>query len=156
MDSAVSLDVLDESTARRLEHAAKLLIDLDQLVELVRQSLPLAKPWQRHLVDQLANAQRHLQVLRMTVSMRRHDSEILSAAAAARLACRQACVAAAASRADLTKKASLRLIADMATKVESALRESFETATGGAPEVARDLMRVQAETRHRGAVERAH
>lgn len=96
---------------------AKSLADLDELVALVARGLPRAKPWQRLLGNQLFEIDRALQVLRMTMVMDRADAEILAAAEVLCAECRKARTAIASSRSDLTTKAAVRLIVDLASKV---------------------------------------
>jgi len=96
---------------------AKSLADLDELVALVGRGHPRAKPWQRLLGNQLFEIDRALQVLRMTMVMERADAEILAAAEVLCAECRKARTAIASSRSDLTTKAAVRLIVDLASKV---------------------------------------
>jgi len=116
---------LDEATQRKLEHAAKLLIDLEDLLRLLGKSLPLSKPWQRLLSSHLAAAETQRQVLRMTVVMRRKNSEILEAAKTLQMTCRKANASTMTSRADAHTKLTMRLMVDLSIKVEAALRDCF-------------------------------
>ena len=102
-----------------LRSLGKVILDLTELVRLVPASLPAAKPWQRQLIAELSDADRLIQVLRMTVSMERPDHEIREAAMAVRVACRKASATAASSRSDATTKAAAKLIADMATRMHA-------------------------------------
>lgn len=94
--------------------AVKLITDLDDLVDLMRRGLTVAKPWQRRLAVDLAELDRLMQVLRLTVSLERPDQEILAAATELSIACRRAVSSQSGTRADHTTRAALALVADLA------------------------------------------
>ncbi|MFH7043933.1 hypothetical protein ABT392_16670 [Paucibacter sp. JuS9] len=112
-----------------LAAVAKSIGDLDELVTLIGRGLSRAKPWQRQLGNQLAEIDRLLQILRMTVAMERADAEILGAADVLCAQCRKAGTLIVGSRSDLTTKAAVRLIADLANKV----RHELKLAQGHGP-----------------------
>lgn len=101
---------------------AKAITDLDDLVRLTLGGLSRAKPWQRKLADALADVDCVMQVLRMTISMERNDSEILAAADALAASCRRAVGVVTGSRADLVTLTSLRLATDLAERFQAELR----------------------------------
>lgn len=101
---------------------AKSIGDLDELVALVGRGLPRAKPWQRLLANQMIEVDRALQVLRMTVVMERADAEILAAAEVLCAECRQTGAAVVGTRSNLTTKAAIRLIADLANNIRRGLQ----------------------------------
>lgn len=101
---------------------AKAITDLDDLVRLTLGGLSRAKPWQRKLADALADVDRLMQVLRMTISMARNDSEILAAADDLAASCRRAVGVVTGSRADLVTLTSLRLATDLAERIQAELR----------------------------------
>lgn len=108
----------------RLEAIAKAIGDLDDLVGLINRALPRAKPWQRQLSSHLADVDRTIQILRMTVAMERSDTEILEAARTVEASCRRAELAISATRADLTTKASVRLALQLGLKLPRLLAEA--------------------------------
>jgi hypothetical protein len=111
----------------RLEGIAKLIIDLEELLKLLLKSLPRIKPWQRQLADHLAEIDRRVQVLRMSILMDREDAEILQDADALRASCRAATHALAGSRASTTTRAALKLAADLAGSVSAAMKQHSES-----------------------------
>lgn len=106
---------------------AKSMLELDDLVRLLRKALTLAKPWQRQLASQLSEIDRLLQVLRMTVVIGRPDSEIVAASEILFLACRKTGATIAASRCDLDTKAAVFLIIDLANGVKLGLQNIDST-----------------------------
>ncbi len=106
---------------------AKCMLELDDLVRLLRKALTLAKPWQRQLGSQLSEIDRLLQVLRMTVVIGRPDSEIVAASEILCLACRKTGATIAASRCDLDTKAAVLLIIDLANGVRNGLQNMDST-----------------------------
>lgn len=60
--------------------AAKAIKDLDLLVRALLTSVPDSKPWQRQLRAQLSEADRTMQVLRLTIAMDREAVELRQAA----------------------------------------------------------------------------
>lgn len=109
-----------------LAAVAKSIGDLDELVTLVGRGLSHEKPWQRQLGNQLVEIDRLLQVLRMTVAMERADAEILAAADELRTECRKVRAYIVGSRSDLTTKAAVRLIAELANNVPHGLKLAFD------------------------------
>lgn len=104
-----------------LEALVKLIKDLQDLVTLLSKGLSRAKPWQRQLAGHLADVDRQLQVLRLTVAMERRDAEVLAAAEQLASICRPAAAALAGSRADPTTRTAVHLIGDLAARVGSSL-----------------------------------
>lgn len=102
---------------------AKSIGDLDDLIKLLSKGLlSRAKPWQQRLAAQLSEADRQLQVLRLTIVLERSDAEILAAAADLRAACQQMSTSASTTRADQVTKASLRLAACLSTSLLQAMK----------------------------------
>lgn len=101
---------------------AKAITDLDDLVRLTLGGLSRAKPWQRKLADALADVDRLMQVLRMTIAMECAEREILAAADALAVSCRRAAGVVAGSRADLLTLTALRLATDFAERIQAELR----------------------------------
>jgi len=67
-------------TGASFDRLAKFIQDLQDLVALLLRGLSRAKPWQRQLAAHLGDIEKQVDVLRLTVAMERHDSEILAAA----------------------------------------------------------------------------
>jgi hypothetical protein len=119
-------DVNLSQTPGTLAASAKSLGDLDDLVRILRKSLPRTKPWQRQLFGHLNELDRLVQVLRMTVIIERSDEEILEASHALCLASRKAVSAVHGSRCDLDTKAAVGLIAELASGVREELHRFNE------------------------------
>lgn len=107
-----------------LEALAKLIQDVQDLVTLLLKGLSRAKPWQRQLTTHLAELDRQLQVLRMTVVMERQDGEILEAAEQLAGISRLVGAALAGSRVDPTTRAAVHLISDLTARIRTTLQEA--------------------------------
>jgi len=95
-----------------LQKAVDVIVDLDDLVRLLLVRLPRIKPWQRSLADQLSNAEREVQILRMTISLERAANELTDAAMSLRRTVRAIEAGLRATRADAgTRQAVLLLVA---------------------------------------------
>lgn len=81
-DDAVARDsaLPPESAAAHLEAIAKGINDFDIVVQGLLSSVPPTKPWQRQLLAHLAQADRHVEILRLCISMNRDAPEIREAA----------------------------------------------------------------------------
>lgn len=84
-------------------------------------ALPPSKPWQRRLLQQLAEADRLVQVLRLTVAMDRAQVEVAEAAGQLAAVLRAADRHVAVGRADLGTKAAVRLATDLAQRIVVAI-----------------------------------
>lgn len=102
----------------RATHVSKAINDLDDLVQAVLKLLPDAKPWQRQLRTHLREADRGLEVLRLTISLRREAQEIFEAVSFVNRSLKAANGYVAASRADINTKAALRLAFELGLKIE--------------------------------------
>lgn len=98
--------------------AMKAISDLDDLVRAVLKSVPGSKPWQRQLQVHLREADRGLQVLRMTIALRRDAQEIAEAVSSVHRALKVANGYVAATRADINTKAAVRLAFELGLKTE--------------------------------------
>lgn len=111
-----------------LARTAKAITDLDGVVSLTLGGLSRAKPWQRKLADALADVDRLMEVLRMTISMECNNSEILAAADALAAGCRRVAGVVTGSRADLVTLTALRLATDLAERIQAELRRQKSSA----------------------------
>lgn len=111
----MTLDALDSEA--RLVAIVKTIGELDELALLIVKMLPRTMTWQRQLVSNLADLDRTIQVLRMTVVMCRPDQEIGAAAEEVEAASRRADAAITGTRADLMTKSSVRLLAQLGQKL---------------------------------------
>lgn len=109
------------SESPEMESLAEYVQDLQQIVALLLKGQPRAKPWQRQLVAHLVDVDRHVQVLRLTMSLDRPEVEVLQASEGLEAASRLLTLAVSGSRVDLTTRAALRLVADLAARVHRAL-----------------------------------
>lgn len=118
-------DPVDEVLAERksemaeklLESLMKTIGDLDGLVQGLLTTLPPAKPWQRQLRKQLSEIDRHIEVLRLTISLERDHSEILQAALVAHRALQLANGTLAGGRADGNTRAALQVSERLASMI---------------------------------------
>jgi hypothetical protein len=115
------METIKDTTALGVEHLAKAITDLDELVQAVLDSLPPSKPWQRQLLLYLAEIDRLTQVLRLTVSLERPSSEVSDAARELRVALRVAQRYVGAGRADSGTKAAILLACELGLRIDSAL-----------------------------------
>lgn len=74
------MDLPPESAAAHFEAIAKGINDVDVIVQGLLDRTPPSKPWQRQLRAQLQNVDRHVEILRLTISLEREDTEIYEAA----------------------------------------------------------------------------
>lgn len=107
--------------APELAGIAKSIQDLDLLVRALLTSLPASKPWQRQLRLHLADADRLLQVWRMTVVMDRSDADILQSARDLLVPLRAANVYVGSGRADAGTKQAVQLGFSLAQRVVAGL-----------------------------------
>lgn len=78
------------------------------------------------MVTRLAEIDRLLQILRMTVALKRADDEIRRAAESLYLECRGVGLAVSGTRSDRATKAAVRLVADLAARIRITLRSAAE------------------------------
>lgn len=107
----------------RLVAVAKTIKDMDDLARLMLTGLTRAKPWQRPLAVRLAEVDRLLQVLRLTIAMEKADAEIAVAALGVASACRRTAASLAGSRADFPALQAVALISDLGEKLRAAFNE---------------------------------
>jgi hypothetical protein len=109
------------------EAAAKSINDLDVVVQAMHSTLALSMPWQRRLVTQLEVASRHMQVLRLTISLERGNLEIAEAAGELLKVLREAYAYVAAGRADEGTRSTMRLAVDLAQRVDRSIAAYLST-----------------------------
>lgn len=102
--------------------------DLDNLVRLLTKGLSGAKPWQLRLALHFAEADRLMQVLRLSVAMERAHAEIVVAATELQLVCRRARHSLDGTRADRTTLAAVQLGSDLAASIVHALKQIPSTS----------------------------
>lgn len=73
-------DFPPESAAAHLEAIAKGINDLDVIVQGLLERTPPSKPWQRQLRGKLEEADRHIEILRLAISLERDGDELFDAA----------------------------------------------------------------------------
>lgn len=95
---------------------------LDIVVQALLTDLPSAKPWQRHLKLQLAQAARCLQVLRMCIAMQRSKEDIREAARRVQQAMHAANTSAESGRADMGTKTIVSIAYTTSQRINKALR----------------------------------
>ncbi|MFG6490587.1 hypothetical protein ACG04R_28245 [Roseateles sp. BYS78W] len=117
------MDVPTPSTTPEPEHEGitKSIKDLDLLIRALLASLPASKPWHRQLRLYLLDADRLLQVWRMTVVMGRSDADILVAARDLLVPMRAANVYVGSGRADAGTKQAVHLGFSLAQRAVAGL-----------------------------------
>lgn len=96
--------------------ASKAIADLDDLIQAILGSLPASKPWQRQLRLHLSEADRHIQVLRLTLSLRRAKDEVVQARDALVGSVRAANAYVNGGRADMGTRTAILLAHELARK----------------------------------------
>lgn len=115
------MDEEDKLAREKSEQAAKVIGDLDELVQAVRKSLTPAKTWQRQLLTDLSGVDRLTQILRMTLSMDRSAGEVLAASEQLLLALRMAQLHVSNGRADHVTRAAMMMATELGSKVGAVL-----------------------------------
>lgn len=121
-----------ESPDGALDAVAKHIGDLQHLVTLLLQGLSRAKPWQRQLSGHLSDVDKQLQVLRLTIAVKRNDDEILMAVEHLTAICRLSAAALAGSRVDPTTRTAVYLIGDLASRIKGSMGDMPPGADSGA------------------------
>lgn len=119
--SGEAFELPPDSAAAHLEAIAKGINDVDTLIQGLLAKVPPAKPWQRQLLLQLAEADRYVEILRLTVYLERDTQEICEAAEQLRLILQAAQMQIACGRADAHTKAAVQVAARMASLVSKLL-----------------------------------
>jgi len=117
------MDLQQPETDVRLALTAKAIADLDSTVSALVKILPPAKAWQRQLRAFLLEADRSMQVLRLTVAMDRSGSERQDAGKSLLFALRAADMLVGRSRADVDIKGAVRMAHALAQQVQRGLVE---------------------------------
>jgi len=114
-----ALDTLpDDKPANCTITASKAIGDLDDLIQAIVRATPDSKAWQRQLLLHLRDAERQIQVLRMTISLKRGDTAIADAVESIRKTLRAANTYVALGRADMGTKAAVRFALELSQKAE--------------------------------------
>lgn len=104
------------------EEVAETISKLDIVVQALLSDLPSAKPWQRQLRLQLAQAARCVQVLRMSIVMARSKEDIGEAARRVQQALLAANASIATGRADMETKTIVNIAMAVSQRISKALR----------------------------------
>lgn len=116
MESKIALSI---PGADRAPEIAKLIIDLDAVVQSMLKTMPISKPWQRQLLTHLADADRCLQVLRMMIAMDRGQEEMLDAVARVHGTLRSANLYVLGGRADIGTKTAVHVAFELGRKLSA-------------------------------------
>lgn len=106
----------------RLAGAANALSDLDALIRSSLTLISPLRPWQRKLLLDLSEADRHMQILRMTIALDRPAGEVHDAAKHLLVSVRTASAGAERGRGDQAAKQLLQTCVALAKRLEGALR----------------------------------
>jgi hypothetical protein len=110
----------DDLSDSKPAQIAKAIGDLDELVKAVLAKLPPAKPWQRQVLQHLAEIDRRAQVLRMTVALGRVSSEVSEARDQLSAALRAARQYVVSGRANPATKAAIEWACELGRRIENA------------------------------------
>lgn len=95
----------------------KLISDLDELLQVLITSLRPDAAWARGLRTDLAEAGMQVQILRMTLSLRKSPTEVAEAAQAVAHSLRGTAAVVSKSRADATTRAAVLLASNLASTI---------------------------------------
>lgn len=106
----MAVEHMGNDVAERAIRIVKLTRDLDSAIRMLRSQLPAARPWQRALIALLDEADRRMQIVRMTELTEKPDDVIANAVADLAMACRRVGLAVQGSRAEAQVRASAQSI----------------------------------------------
>ena len=113
----------------------KLIRDLDEWIRSLRGCIRGKQPWERALIGLLADADRCMQILRMTEALGKPDQMIAEAAIELAGACRRMELAIRGSRADAFVRSSVQGAGRVGTSLAQLMVQACEaTASFPAPE----------------------
>lgn len=115
------MDMATKETLAPEERMAKLIVDLTGLLDALRSATVPTKPWQRQLLRDLEEAERQLQVLRLTIAMERHDDEICAAAHELHSTLGRSTAVVSRGRADEATRGAMRLLTALANELNGAM-----------------------------------
>jgi len=101
--------------------AAKAIADLDDILHGTMSALPRSVTWQRQLIAQLDDASKHLQILRLTISLERSGDESKGASQDLLRQLRHALAQVTGSRADQATRGAVVLATKLAEKVDRSI-----------------------------------
>ncbi|PTT81700.1 hypothetical protein DBR42_17800 [Pelomonas sp. HMWF004] len=105
------------------EGVARIVVDLTGLLAALQSATVPGKPWQRQLLRDLEEGDRHLQVLRLTIAMNRRDAEVLTAACSLVSVLTRAASTIGRGRADQGTRDATRLLAGLGRELQLRLEE---------------------------------
>ena len=115
----MDVPILPKTTPLHLSETAKAIRDLELLVRGLLASFPSAKPWQRQVRTHFTEADRLLQILRLTIAMDREASEVSQAAVDLMTCLRAANMYIGAGRADMGTKNAVQLGFSLGRKISA-------------------------------------
>lgn len=118
---AQEMDLPPASAAAHFEAIAKGIGDVDIVVQGLLGRVPPSKPWQRQLLLQLTDADRHIEILRLAIYLERDAHEISEAAAQLKQILQTAHVQITGGRADGWTKSAVRVALRTASLVSALL-----------------------------------
>lgn len=101
--------------------AAKAIADLDHVLNGTMSALTRSVIWQRQLIAQLEDASKHLQILRLTISLERSGDELKGASQDLLRQLRHAFAQVMGSRADQETRRAVGLATKLAEKVDRSI-----------------------------------
>lgn len=119
---AASNIALKETPRSEPAETARVIANLDALVQAIIEDMPPSKPWQRQLRVHLIHAERQLQILRMTIALDRGQGEVVQAARALQISLRTANASVSKGRADAGTKALVSIALVTSQRISGVLQ----------------------------------
>jgi len=123
-------DTIEDPQDTVAQQIVKLIEDLDVLIVGMKSEVPATKAWQRQFRGLLSQADREIQVLRMTEALQKPDREILEAAAALGSTCRRIGLAVQGSRADGVVRSAAKTMGQMGETLQKLMRQEIRPELG--------------------------
>ena len=109
----------------------KLINDVDAWIRALRKIVNGRTPWERALIPLLGDADRCMQILRMTEAMQKPDRVIAEAAVDLAAACRRMELAIQGSRADAFVRSSVQGVGKVGTALAQMVLDASSSDTSG-------------------------
>ena len=112
----------DEKSRPQPTETSRAIANLGALVQAMLEEVPPSKPWQRQLRVHLIQAEREVQILRMTIALDRGQGEVLQAARELQISLRTANASVSKGRADAGTKALVSIALATSQRISGALQ----------------------------------
>lgn len=102
--------------------------DLDTVLQSIRKEVPRSIVWQRRLHAHMDEADRQVEVLRLTLLLRRDQSEVATAAEELQAVLRRAQSFVLACRADIVTKTAVQMVVEFGKRVSATIASTTRDA----------------------------